>query len=143
MARIAQGVSEAEVDRAANWHLSLENVQAANDRIIGVSANLELPEIYRREPERLHTASDGQKFAVRRASLNANHSFKYFGKGQGISAYTFRELLEIVSGRRHDVVVVSLPSRSATAPCPPSSPLSIPASPCSRSSAIRSRASIG
>ena len=96
MARIAQGISETEIDRAANWHLSLENVQAANDRIIGVSANLELPEIYRREPERLHTASDGQKFAVRRTSLNASHSFKYFGKGQGVSAYAFideRQLL--------------------------------------------------
>ena len=61
--------------------------EADNDRIIRLSANLDLPQIYRREPERLHTASDGQKFAVRRASLNANHSFKYFGKGQGVSAY--------------------------------------------------------
>ena len=96
MARIAQGVSDTEIDRAANWHLSFDNVQAANDRIVRLSANLELPQIYRREPERLHTASDGQKFAVRRASLNANHSFKYFGKGQGVSAYTFideRQLL--------------------------------------------------
>lgn len=96
MARIAQGVSDAGIDRAANWHLSLDNVQAANDRIIRLSANLEQPQIYRREPDRLHTASDGQKFAVRRASLNANHSFKYFGKGQGVSAYTFideRQLL--------------------------------------------------
>jgi len=25
----------------------------------------------------LHTASDGQKFAVRKDSLNANYSFKY------------------------------------------------------------------
>ena len=37
----------------------------------------------------LHTASDGQKFEVRANSLNANYSFKYFGKGQGVSAYTF------------------------------------------------------
>ena len=96
MARIAQGVSEAEIDRAVNWHLSLDNVQAANDRVIRLSAGLDLPQVYRRDPERLHTASDGQKFAVRRASLNANHSFKYFGKGQGVSAYTFideRQLL--------------------------------------------------
>jgi len=96
MARIAQGVSEGELERAAGWHLSLDNVQAANDRIVRLSASLDLPEVYRRDPERLHTASDGQKFAVRRASLNANHSFKYFGKGQGVSAYTFideRQLL--------------------------------------------------
>lgn len=100
MARIAKssggGISEAELERAVNWHLSLDNVQAANDRIIRLSASLDLPQVYRRDPERLHTASDGQKFAVRKASLNANHSFKYFGRGQGVSAYTFideRQLL--------------------------------------------------
>lgn len=96
MARIAQGLSEGELERAAGWHLSLDNVQAANDRIVRLSASLELPEVYRRDRAHLHTASDGQKFAVRRASLNANHSFKYFGKGQGVSAYTFideRQLL--------------------------------------------------
>ena len=52
-------------------------------------AAMELPNIYRRSENEIHTASDGQKFEVRTNSLNANHSFKYFGKGQGISAYTF------------------------------------------------------
>ena len=97
MARIAQGVSEPELQRAASWHLSLDNVQAANDRIVRLSAGLDLPEVYRpRSRNACNTASDGQKFAVRRASLNANHSFKYFGRGQGVSAYTFideRQLL--------------------------------------------------
>jgi TnpA family transposase len=40
---------------------------------------------------RSHTSSDGQKFEVRVDSLNANHSFKYFGKEQGVSVYTFRD----------------------------------------------------
>jgi Tn3 transposase DDE domain-containing protein len=39
----------------------------------------------------LHTSSDGQKFEVRADSLNANYSYKYFGKGQGVSVYTFRD----------------------------------------------------
>ncbi len=52
-------------------------------------ATMELPNIYRRSENEIHTASDGQKFEVRTDSLNANHSFKYFGKGQGVSAYTF------------------------------------------------------
>ena len=52
-------------------------------------AAMELPNIYRRSENEIHTASDGQKFEVRADSLNVNHSFKYFGKGQGISAYTF------------------------------------------------------
>ena len=37
----------------------------------------------------LHTSSDGQKFEVKVESLNANHSFKYFGKGKGVSVYSF------------------------------------------------------
>jgi len=37
------------------------------------------------------SSSDGQKFEVRAESLNANHSFKYFGKEQGVSVYTFRD----------------------------------------------------
>jgi TnpA family transposase len=45
----------------------------------------------RRCVDRLHTSSDGQKFEVRVDSLNANSSYKYFGKGQGVSAYTFRD----------------------------------------------------
>jgi TnpA family transposase len=40
---------------------------------------------------RLHTSSDGQKFEVRAESLNANHSFKYFGKEQDVSIYIFRD----------------------------------------------------
>jgi hypothetical protein len=40
-------------------------------------------------PVQLHTTSDGQKFEVRGDSLHASRSFKYFGQGQGVSAYTF------------------------------------------------------
>jgi TnpA family transposase len=89
MAQISTSLSAAELDSAINWRFSLENLRAANDRITSFMAATELPNIYRRSEEEIHTASDGQKFEVRADSLNANHSFKYFGKGQGISAYTF------------------------------------------------------
>jgi TnpA family transposase len=89
MAQISTSLSAAELDNAINWRFSLENLRAANDRITSFMAALELPNIYRRSENEIHTASDGQKFEVRADSLNANHSFKYFGKGQGISAYTF------------------------------------------------------
>lgn len=96
MARIAQGIGEAELEHAVHWHFSLDGVQAANDRVLRLTSEMNLPDIYRRAAERLHTASDGQKFEVRKESLNANYSFKYFGKGQGVSAYSFideRQLL--------------------------------------------------
>jgi hypothetical protein len=89
MAQISPSIAAAELDNAINWRFSLENVRAANDRITSFIATKELPNIYRRSEHEIHTASDGQKFEVRTDSLNANHSFKYFGKGQGVSAYTF------------------------------------------------------
>ena len=90
MAQISTSLlGAAELDSAINWRFSLENLRAANDRITSFMAAMELPNIYRRSDSEVHTASDGQKFEVRTDSLNANHSFKYFGKGQGVSAYTF------------------------------------------------------
>ncbi|MDH3664902.1 MAG: transposase, partial [Alphaproteobacteria bacterium] len=66
----------------------------------------------------------GQKFEIRAESLNANYSFKYFGKGQGVSAYTFidernllwyslvfsaaeRESAYVIDGLMHNDVVES------------------------------------
>lgn len=91
MARISHPLSEAELENAVNWYFSLDNVHAATDRVLQLMDRLELPNLLRRTQGRLHTSSDGQKFEVRADSLNANHSFKYFGKEQGVSVYTFRD----------------------------------------------------
>ncbi len=89
MARISSRVTESELEYAVNWRFSLENIRAANDIVIKAMDVMELPDLYRRDPEELHTASDGQKFEVRGESLLASRSFKNFGQGQDISAYTF------------------------------------------------------
>ncbi len=89
IARISSQINENNLTHVINWYFSLENIRSANDRIIKLLGNMELPEIYRQSKEALHTASDGQKFTVRTDSLNANYSFKYCGKDQGASAYTF------------------------------------------------------
>ncbi|MCY4167249.1 MAG: Tn3 family transposase [Rhodobacter sp.] len=47
---------------------------------------MELPNLYRRTGDRLHTASDGRKFEARGDSLHAGRSFRHFGQGQGVSA---------------------------------------------------------
>jgi TnpA family transposase len=91
MARISHPISEPELEHTVNWYFSLDNLIAANDRVLQLIDRLELPNLVRRSPDRLHTSSDGQKFEVRVDSLNANYSYKYFGKGQGVSAYTFRD----------------------------------------------------
>jgi len=85
---------------------------------------LELPSLYRNSQDSLHTSSDGQKFEVRPESLNANYSFKYFGKGKGVSVYSFiderhllfystvssaaeRESAYVIDGLMHNDVVQS------------------------------------
>lgn len=124
MARISSRMTENELEHAVNWRFSLENIRAANDRVLKAMGRMELPNRYRREADQLHTASDGQKFEVRGESLHASRSFKYFGQGQGVSAYTFvderhflwhslvisasdRESAYVIDGLMHNDVVKS------------------------------------
>jgi len=124
MARISSSVTESELDHTVNWRFSLENIRAANDAVVKSMDAMELPNLYRQAQNQLHTASDGQKFEVRGDSLHASRSFKYFGQGQGVSAYTFidernflwhslmisasdRESAYVIDGLMHNDVVKS------------------------------------
>lgn len=124
MARISSSVTESELDHTVNWRFSLENIRAANDTVVKAMNAMELPNLYRQTQDKLHTASDGQKFEVRGDSLHASRSFKYFGQGQGVSAYTFvdernflwhslmisaadRESAYVIDGLMHNDVVKS------------------------------------
>ena len=124
MARISSQVSENELEHAVNWRFSLENIRAANDAVVKAMDAMELPGLYRKKKDALHTASDGQKFEVRGESLHAGRSFKYFGQGQGVSAYAFvderhflwhslmisasdRESAYVIHGLMHNDVVKS------------------------------------
>ncbi len=91
MAQISANITENELENTVNRRFSLENIRAANDRVLTAMEKMELPDIYRKSLYTIHTASDGQKFEVRTDSLNAGRSFKYFGKEQGVSAYTFMD----------------------------------------------------
>jgi TnpA family transposase len=124
MARISSSVTESELDHTVNWRFSLENIRAANDAVVKAMDAMELPNLYQQTQDQLHTASDGQKFEVRGDSLHASRSFKYFGQGQGVSAYTFvdernflwhslmisaadRESAYVIDGLMHNDVVKS------------------------------------
>ena len=124
MARISSSVTESELDYTVNWRFSLENIRAANDAVLKAMDAMELPNLHRQTRDQLHTASDGQKFEVRGDSLHASRSFKYFGQGQGVSAYTFvdernflwhslmisaadRESAYVIDGLMHNDVVKS------------------------------------
>lgn len=89
MARISSRITESEIEHAVNWRFSLENVRAANDAVLKAMEKMELPDLYRRDPGELHTASDGQKFDVRGERPPVGRSFKCFGQGQGVRPCTF------------------------------------------------------
>ena len=89
VANTSTGIELNALNHALTWHFSLENVNAANDRIIELINDIPLPQLFRKDAALLHTGSDGQKKGVSVDTLNANHSFKYYGHGQGVSIYTF------------------------------------------------------
>jgi len=96
MANISVGVSEDVLSNTVNWFFSLKNLQAANNKVIQLSSKLALAEHYRHTLQQLHTGSDGSKINVGVDCILASYSFKYFGKGKGVTVYTYvdeRQLL--------------------------------------------------
>lgn len=96
IANISVGISEDVLANTVNWCFSLKNIQQANNKVIGYTDKLFLSNAYRHKSDELHTGSDGRKVNVSVDSLHANYSYKYFGKGKGVSVYTFldeRQLL--------------------------------------------------
>ena len=96
LAQISRQINENELDTTINWYFSLENIQNANDRILQFVDRMDLPNLYRQQPDMLHTSSDGQKFEVSVDSLNANHSFKYLGKDKGASIISFIDMRHLL-----------------------------------------------
>jgi TnpA family transposase len=96
MASISKGISEDVLTNTINWFFSLKNIQEANNKILAILNKLFLANNYRYKPNQVHTGSDGRKVNVAVDSLMASYSYKYFGKGKGVTIYTFldeRQLL--------------------------------------------------
>lgn len=89
MAAISKGIQQSRLDNTVNLFFNLENLQAANNKIIDCVNELSLPNIFKNDKDYHHTSSDGQKFNVGVSSILASYSFKYFGQSQGISVYSF------------------------------------------------------
>ena len=89
LARISSNINPNSLESTVNWYFSEENLNTANNKILGIIEQLSLPRIFQKDVSLIHTSSDGQKFGIGVDSLHANHSFKYFGKGKGVSSYTF------------------------------------------------------
>ncbi len=89
IARISSNISLYSLENTVNWYFSNDNINNANNKILKLIDQLSLSHVYQKDPAFAHTSSDGQKFGIGVDSLHANYSFKYFGKGKGVSCYTF------------------------------------------------------
>ena len=87
--KISNHINSNELENTINWYFSYDNLQQANDKVLELMEQLELPKVYVKNKGIVHTSSDGQKFRTAVESLNANYSFKYCGKNQGVSIYGF------------------------------------------------------
>ncbi|GAB3343704.1 Tn3 family transposase [Marivirga atlantica] len=89
MGKITKSIGEENLVNTIRWHFSTQNLSEANSRIVELTDRLSIPKHLKEVVEELHTSSDGQKFGVSVPSIHSSYSYKYFGTGKGISAYTF------------------------------------------------------
>jgi hypothetical protein len=47
MARISSQITESELEHTVNWRFSIDNIRAANDKVLKAMNEMELPNIYR------------------------------------------------------------------------------------------------
>jgi TnpA family transposase len=109
MANISKGISEDVLTNTVNWCFDLKNLQDANNKILAILNKLFLANNYRHDSDTLHTGSDGRKVNVAVDSLLASYSYKYFGKGKGVTIYTFLDERQLL----FHVLVISSSEREA------------------------------
>jgi TnpA family transposase len=89
IAKISRNISQNELEHVVNWYFNNDNIIDANDKIMELTAKLQLSNLFKKSKNITHTSSDGQKYNIHVESLNANYSYKYFGKGKGVTVYVF------------------------------------------------------
>ncbi|NDY71056.1 Tn3 family transposase [Desulfobacter hydrogenophilus] len=122
--QISRNINPSELENTTSWYFNHENIIRANDKILSLLDRLQLPKLFKRNQAITHTSSYGQKFSIGVDSLNASYSYKYFGKGKGVSVYSFidechrlfystvinsaeREAAYVIDGFMHNDVVQS------------------------------------
>ena len=96
LANSSIGIKAESLNNIVNWHFSLKNIQAANNRVTRLINKLHLSTAFQYKPGQLHTSSDGRKVTVAVDSILASHSYKYFGKEKGVTIYMFIDERQIL-----------------------------------------------
>lgn len=89
MAKRSNGIDESSLLDMVAWRFSIDNLEKVNSHLVKEISELDLPGVYRIEDDKLYSSSDGKKISVAVESLDANTSFKYYGKGSGVALYSF------------------------------------------------------
>ncbi len=96
LANSSIGIKSEALNNVVNWHFSMKNIQAANNKVIRLIDKLHLSTAFQHELGQLHTSSDGRKVTVAVDSILASHSYKYFGKEKGVTIYIFIDERQIL-----------------------------------------------
>lgn len=89
MAKKSKNITLAALEKTTNWHITSNNLLAANDEIVAFIDNMPINKVFKEDENLLRSASDGQKYMMALDSIHANYSSKYFGKEKGIVVYSF------------------------------------------------------
>jgi TnpA family transposase len=92
LAQISREISQGALERAVLNYFSHAALLEASNIILAFAKKLPLSHIFDRPDGMVITTSDGQKYPVHGETLLASRSYKYFGKDEGITAYTFRDM---------------------------------------------------
>ncbi|MFC1659700.1 Tn3 family transposase, partial [Pseudomonadota bacterium] len=124
IAKISKGINNSTLENTVNWYFTLDNLYMINNLFSKYIDKLNVSNLFLKQQDKLHTASDGQKFNVAVDSLNSNYSFKYHGKEKGVSVYSFndeksrsfystafssseREAVHVIDGLLHNEEIMS------------------------------------
>ncbi len=87
LASSSVGIKADVLNNVVTWCFSVNNIQAANNKVIRLLDKLYLSTAFQHETAKIHTSSDGRKVTVAVDSILASHSYKYFGKEKGATIY--------------------------------------------------------
>lgn len=124
VAKTSKNISSSTLETTVRNYFNSVNLLRANDRISALMEKLNVSGVFRKNPNGVHTSSDGQKFTVGLDSIHSTYSSKYFGKEKGITIYSFiseihnlfystafsasdREAWHVIDGLVHNDVVRS------------------------------------
>lgn len=89
IAKRSKEINVNKLNNAVKTRFTLDNIQNANNKVLSLMGEFEMSRLFKKQKNRTHTASDGQKFLSRVDSVYANKSFKYFGMNDGLVINSF------------------------------------------------------